>query len=105
QNQAEYTTLRADHAGIITTISAEAGQVVVSGQPIAMLARDGELEVEIVVPENRIAGYQRGMPAIVEAWADAGKHMQGHLREVSPEADRITRTYRVRVSLDGAESQ
>jgi multidrug efflux system membrane fusion protein len=104
QNQAEYTTLRADHAGIITAITAEAGQVVASGQPIAMLARDGDLEVEIVVPENRIASYRRDMPAVVESWADAGKHLQGHLREISPEADRVTRTYRVRVSLDGAES-
>jgi multidrug efflux system membrane fusion protein len=101
QNQAEYTTLRADHAGIITAITAEAGQVVTSGQPIATLARDGEIEVEIVVPENRIAGYKAGQPAMVEAWADAGKQMQGRLREISPEADRITRTYRVRVSLDG----
>jgi multidrug efflux system membrane fusion protein len=104
QNQAEYTTLRADHAGIITAITAEAGQVVASGQPIAMLARDGEIEVEIVVPENRIADYRRDMPAVVESWADAGKRLQGHLREISPEADRVTRTYRVRVSLDSAES-
>ena len=104
QNQAEYTTLRADHAGIITAITAEAGQVVTSGQPIATLARDGEIEVEIVVPENRIASYKPGQPAAVEAWADAGKQMQGHLREISPEADRVTRTYRVRVSLDGNDN-
>jgi len=104
QNQAEYTTLRADHAGMITAITAEAGQVVASGQPIATLARDGELEVEIVVPENRIANYKPGQPVAVEAWADAGKQMQGRLREISPEADRVTRTYRVRVSLDGNDS-
>jgi membrane fusion protein, multidrug efflux system len=100
QNQAEYTTLRADHAGIITTISAETGQVVTAGQSIAMLARDGEREVEIVVPENRITNYSVGMTAGVEAWADAGRAIQGRLREISPEADRMTRTYRIRVSLD-----
>jgi len=104
QNQAEYTTLRADHAGIITAISGETGQVVASGQPIATLARDGEIEVEIVVPENRIASYKPGQPALIEAWADAGKQMQGRLREISPEADRVTRTYRVRVSLDAGDS-
>ena len=104
QNQAEYTTLRADHAGVITSINAETGQVVSAGQPVAALARDGELEVEIAVPENRIADYSRGMPAVVEAWADAGRHIQGRLREISPEADRMTRTYRVRVTLDGADA-
>lgn len=103
QNQADYTTLRADHTGIITTISAEAGQVVGAGQSIATLARDGDLEVEIAVPENRVADYHIDAPASIEAWADAGKHLNGHLREISPEADHVTRTYRVRVSLDDAD--
>jgi membrane fusion protein, multidrug efflux system len=100
QNQAEYTTLRADQPGVITTITAEAGQVVGAGQSIASLARDGDFEVEITVPENRIADYHVGAPATIETWADAGKHLNGHLREISPEADRVTRTYRVRVTLD-----
>jgi multidrug efflux system membrane fusion protein len=104
QNQAEYTTLRADHTGVITAITAEAGQVVSAGQNIAMLARDGDVEVEIAVPENRIASYRVDAAATIEAWADAGKHLNGHLREISPEADRITRTYRVRVTLDDSDA-
>src|SRR5262249_53184560 len=99
RNQSEYTTLRADHAGVITQITAEAGQVVTAGQAIAMLARDGAIEVEIAVPENRVAGYRVGTPAALESWAD-GKRVGGHVREIAPEADRMTRTYRVRVSLD-----
>lgn len=101
RNQAEYTTLRADHAGVITTISAEAGQVVSAGQAIAMLARDGAIEVEIAVPENRVGDYAVGTPAVLEPWAAAGNRLAGHLREIAPEADRMTRTYRVRVSVDG----
>ena len=102
QNQAEYTTLRADHTGLITTITAEAGQVVSAGLPIATLARDGGAEVEIAVPENRIASFQAGTPVAIESWADAGKQLPGHVREISPEADRMTRTYRVRVSFEDA---
>lgn len=105
RNQAEYTTLRADHAGVITTISAEAGQVVGAGQTIATLARDGATEVEIAVPENRVGDYRVGEPALLEAWADAGTHLKGHLREIAPEADRVTRTYRVRVAIDDASPQ
>jgi hypothetical protein len=86
------------------TVRVKRGQIVAAGQPIATLARDGEIEVEIVVPENRIASYKPGQPALIEAWADAGKQMQGRLREISPEADRVTRTYRVRVSLDAGDS-
>jgi len=100
RNQAEYTTLKADHAGVITTISAETGQVVNAGQNVAMLARDGAIEVEIAVPENRVGNYRVGQPAVLEAWADTGKRLSGHLREIAPEADRTTRTYRVRVGLD-----
>ena len=99
QNQAEYTVLRADHDGVITTIHAEAGQVVAAGQAVATLARDGAIEVEIAVPENRIADYAPGQPVLIESWADTGHRMAGRLREISPEADRMTRTYRVRVSL------
>jgi len=100
QNQAEYTSLRADHAGVITALNAEAGQVVAAGQTIATLARDGAVEVEIAVPENRISAYKVGTPFAIESWADAGKRLEGHLREIGPEADRITRTYRVRISFD-----
>ncbi len=102
RNQAEYTMLRADHAGVITAIAAEAGQVVAAGQSIATLARDGAVEIEIALPENRIADYREGATAMIETWADAGTHWRGHLREIAPEADRVSRTYRVRVALDDA---
>lgn len=99
QNQAGYSELRADHDGVITTLAAEAGQVVAPGQSIATLARDGEREVEISVPESHIAEYHKEQPATIELWAEAGKHLPGTLREIAPEADATTRTYRVRVAL------
>jgi multidrug efflux system membrane fusion protein len=100
RNQAEYTTLRADHAGAITTINAEAGQVVTAGQPIATLARDGAIEVEIAVPENKISQYQVGSQAIVEPWATSGNRLTAKLREIAPEADAVSRTYRIRVAVE-----
>lgn len=104
RNQADYTTLRADHAGTITAINAEVGQVVAAGQPIATLARDGAIEVEIAVPENRVADYHDGQAASIEAWANAGQRLPGRLREIAPEADPVTRTYRVRVSVLDADA-
>ena len=99
QNQAGYSELRADHDGVITSMMAEAGQVVAPGQSIATLARDGEREVEISVPESRIADYKKDQAAMIELWAEAGKHLSGTLREITPEADATTRTFRVRVAL------
>ena len=54
QNQAAYATLVATEDGVITAVSAEAGQVVAAGQPVMKLAREDEREVAISVPENRI---------------------------------------------------
>ncbi len=105
QNQAGYSELRADQDGIITSIMAEAGQVVAPGQTIATLARDGEREVEISVPESRIADYHKDQAATIELWAESGKHLAGVLREIAPEADTTTRTYRVRVTLGEDASQ
>lgn len=104
RNQAQYTTLRADHAGTITTIDGEAGQVVAAGQTIATLAREGALEVEIAVPENRVADYRVGEAAGIESWARPGTRIHGILREISPEADPVTRTYRLRVALVDSDS-
>lgn len=100
RNQAKYTDLHAGHAGIITSIAAESGQVVAMGQVIATLARDGEREIEISVPENRIASYRLGQAATIEVWAESGRRLNGQLREISPKADATTRTYRMRVALD-----
>src|SRR5512139_295731 len=53
-NQQGYTRLTAPHAGVVTVIAADAGQVVAAGQPVAQLARSGEVEVRIDVPENAL---------------------------------------------------
>ena len=55
-NQAAYTELYADKAGLITALSAEVGQVVGAGQPIVHIAYDGEREAHIRVGET--AGLQ-----------------------------------------------
>ena len=54
QNQAAYTTLVADAAGVIAAVLAEPGQVVAPGQGVFRLARDGAREVAINIPESRL---------------------------------------------------
>src|SRR5262245_44001717 len=39
QNQSAYTSLRADHPGIVTAIAAEVGQVMEAGQTVLRVAR------------------------------------------------------------------
>lgn len=98
ENQLSYAELKADHAGIISAIPIEVGQVVTAGQLVMRLARRDALEVEVDVPENMIDRV-RSARAEAEIWGDGAKRIPANLREVSPEADATSRTYQVRFSL------
>jgi RND family efflux transporter MFP subunit len=98
-NQLGYSTLLSDGAGVISAINAEAGQVVSAGQPVLTLVRGGEREVEINIPENRIEELRKAAQIHVEFWALPSVTAEGKVREISPVADKVTRTYKVRISL------
>jgi RND family efflux transporter MFP subunit len=105
KNQAAYTTLSADAAGVIAAVLAEPGQVVAAGQGVFRLAREGEREVAIAIPESRIAGMKVGDAATIELWANGGgKTYKGRLRELAPAADPATRTFAARVSILDADA-
>lgn len=97
QNQTEYTTLRADHDGVVAATLAEVGQVVGSGQPVLRLAQAGEMEVAIDIPESRFTRHHVGEAALVIV--GSGAPLTGHLRELSQSADPASRTYAARVAF------
>lgn len=99
RNQADYTVLRADQDGVVGLISAEVGQVVAAGQTVMRLARADTLEVAISIPESRMPEAQALGDAEVSLWADKQAVFRGRLRELSPVADPVTRTYAARVSI------
>ncbi|OGS92106.1 MAG: efflux transporter periplasmic adaptor subunit [Gallionellales bacterium GWA2_60_18] len=102
RNQSAYTTLRADHAAVVTATLAEAGQVVSAGQPVLRLARDGEREIAIAIPETQFADLAIGAPAEVEVGTG---RFTGRLRELAPAADPASRTYPARVALSDADAR
>ena len=97
-NAMGYTNLTAGANGVVSAIHVEEGQVVGAGQTVLTLVQTNELEIEINVPENRVADIAVGMPVIVNFWALHDK-ADGIVREVAPMADNAARTYRVRVSV------
>ena len=106
QNQAAYTELLADRDGVISATLAEAGQVVGAGQPVVRIAQDGTREVALAIPESKITSLKVGMPAEIElntGGSNAKKYF-GRLRELSPAADPVTRTYPARVSLNHTDA-
>lgn len=97
--QSAYTELRADHAGVITSVDAEAGQVVSAGQTIVRLAQTDEKEVVIQVPENRLDALRAATELQVSLWAAPEALFPARVREISPGVDALIRTYTVKVSL------
>ncbi len=103
KNQTGYTELSADHAGVVTAIPIEVGQVVAAGQTVMKLARTDDREVVISIPENRLSELSAAREIDISLWADPSKKYKGRLREVSPAADPVTRTYAAKVSVLNAD--
>ena len=99
ENQLSYTNLTADADGVVSALSGEVGQVVAAGQTVLTLVHSGELEVQIDVPENKLAEFPVGQAVTLSFWALPGQTAQGTVREVSPMADAASRTYAVRVAV------
>jgi multidrug efflux system membrane fusion protein len=100
RNQAGYAVLRAPRAGVISRRMLEVGQVVAAGQTVFSLAADGEREIVISLPEGNIGNFSIGQPVRIELWSRPGSFLNGRLREISPAADSMSRTYQARVSID-----
>jgi multidrug efflux system membrane fusion protein len=99
ENNLAYTELRADAEGVVTSVLAEVGQVMAQGQGVMKIARTEELEILVGVPEQRLSTIRQLTEASFELWSDAGHHYTARLRELSPSADPMTRTYPARFSV------
>lgn len=101
RNQREYATLRATEDGVITERRAEPGQVVGAGEPIYLMAADGPRDVAIALPESAIRQFDVGQPVVVTLWSEPDRRLPATVRELSPAADPVTRTFAARVAFAG----
>lgn len=98
-NQAGYSALVADIDGVVTAVDAEVGQVVAAGTPVVRVAKQGEKEVVIGLPEDKVDSLRRVADVQIRLWADPQRSVAGKIREISPVADAATRTYTVKVTI------
>lgn len=107
-HQANYATLAADGAGVITEVDADAGTVVGAGTPIVKIAYDGPRDVVFSVPEDQLDVFRklRGQAnaLTVTLWR-GGAPFHATVREVAGAADPTTRTFLVKADVphDAAE--
>ena len=99
QQRLGYTTLRATQDGVVTRVMVEVGSVVAAGQRAISVARPSELEAVFDVPDMRIGEVNPGGSVIINPLSGENVAWAGRVREISPSADPVTRTYQVRTSI------
>ena len=105
RNRMQYTELHADSSGVVTQIYGEVGQVLAAGQRLIEVARPKFKEVSVEVPESLIQGISVEDNVAVSIWALPNKAFKGHVREIAPTADKVTRTYLAKVAIVDEKNQ
>jgi RND family efflux transporter MFP subunit len=94
-----FTQLEADAPGVVTAVGPRAGSVVQAGQTIATLARKEGRDAVFDVPAQMLRAAPADSEILVTLGGDSNVVAHGRVREVSPQADPVTRTFEVRVGL------
>ena len=95
-----YTELKSDAAGVITEKGAEVGEVVPAGKMVLQVAQETGRDAVFDVPAQAIRdGLSIGAQG--EVWLADHPEIKadGKVREISPQADPVTRNYQVKVEL------
>jgi RND family efflux transporter MFP subunit len=100
EDQLGYTRLVADAAGWVTARGAEPGEVVEAGRMIVTVALEGGRDAVFDVPGQVIRTASPDVEVSVILAGEPQVRAKGWVREVAPQADPVTRTFRVRVALN-----
>jgi membrane fusion protein, multidrug efflux system len=99
QDQVSDTQLKADAGGIVIATAAEPGEVVQAGQLIVRVAPKGGRDAVFDVPGQILSSTPREPLVAVSLTDNPAVTTVGRVREVSPQADPVTRTFEVKVGL------
>lgn len=102
RNKLTYTELRAPDDAIVSAVSVNAGQVVEAGQPAIKLSSTYERDAIFNVSERIYTSVPSDVQVEVALVSDPSIKVTGAIRDASPTADPVTRTYRVRIALPDA---
>jgi len=100
QDNLSWTQLTAPAAGRITAITVQPGQVVSAGQNVMTLAAGDARDAVFDLTTPALLHPDDRTPLKVTLLADPGVQASGTVRDISPQADPQTRTWRLRISLN-----
>ena len=99
KDRVSYTELHVDAGGIVVATAAEPGEVVQAGQLIIRIARKDGRDAVFDVPGQLLRSAPADPLITVNLTDDPAVSAIGRVREVSPQADPVTRTFEVKVGL------
>lgn len=101
KDQLNYTTLKAEFDGVVTAVGVESGQVVASGQMVVRVAKPEDKDAVFALSETAFRDKPGAdKPEVtISVLSNPDLKADGVVREISPVADPVTRTYMVKVTL------
>jgi RND family efflux transporter MFP subunit len=100
EDRVSYTQLKAGLTGTITHRAAEAGEVVQAGQSVFTVARDTGWDAVFDVPAQLLRTAPGDADVTIALTDDPSVTANGRVRQVDPQADPVTRTFKVRISVN-----
>lgn len=98
--QSNFMNLIAPSDGIVIRRDGEIGQLIPANQAVFWLAASTPLRITAEVDEEDIALVKTGQAVVVRADAFPGQVFNAKVHSITPKGDPISRSYRIRISLN-----
>jgi RND family efflux transporter MFP subunit len=105
EEQLSYATLIAPIDGIVMSVGAEPGSVVGAGQIVVTVADPSTRDLVIDIPEAIINEIAIGTVFEIAPQLSPESVVDGKVREIDPQANPLTRTWRVKIAIEDNISQ
>jgi multidrug efflux pump subunit AcrA (membrane-fusion protein) len=92
-------------SGVVSIVPAQVGMMVSPAVPLARISGGGGLEIRLFVAERFISKMALNLPCQITLNAWPGEVFHGHISELSPTVDPVSRTMEVRVHVRDTTSK
>ncbi|PPT10692.1 putative RND efflux membrane fusion protein [Geitlerinema sp. FC II] len=103
QTRIAQTRVLAPKGGIIAERSARVGDVTSPSGRLFTLIADGQLELQLTVPETQLPLVRPGSPVTITSDADSRINLRGRVREILPTIDPQSREATVEIDLPASD--
>jgi cobalt-zinc-cadmium efflux system membrane fusion protein len=93
--------IRAPFDGVVTGRTAQPGQVVLVGQPLVTVAREGRLGILMHLPEEAVASVARDVAVRFTVPAYPDRTFRARVMRIAPVVDSMSRAMEVWAAIDG----